>query len=254
MNYREGAMKYYDLFGAKDDASFYINLAKFYKGRVLEIGVGTARLAIQLARAEIETWGIDNSTFMLKAAEANLEKEPPQVKDLVHLVFGDIRYFNLDMCFGLIYFPSSSFEHLLNREAQLLALRNIKKHLAIGGTYVFDITHIPKLKDQSKWFVQRKALDLNSQVIRIINNVLDPDKRILHVNIWYEFYINGRMMERYFESGENYIHSPEGIRNLLKETGYVIEAEYGNYDMDSFTPESERLVIIAKPKNVDALF
>jgi SAM-dependent methyltransferase len=253
MNYREGAMKYYDLFGAKDDASFYINLAKLFDGRVLEIGVGTARLAIQLARAEIEIWGIDNSIYMLKAATANLEKESPKVKDMVHLVFADVRNFNLDMRFRLIYFPSSSFDHLLNREDQLLALKNIKRHLAIGGAYAFDITHIPKLKDENKWFVQRKALDPNNLVIRIINNVLDPDKRILNVNIWYELYTNGRMMDRYFESGEIYIHTPEGIRNLLKETGYMIEAEYGSYNMDAFTPESERLVIIAKPKNVDTL-
>jgi hypothetical protein len=61
------------------------------------------------------------------------------------------------------------------------------------------------------------------------------------------------MTERYFESGEIYVHSPEGIRNFLKKTGYVIETEYGSYDIDPFTPQSKKLVIIAKPKNVDTL-
>ena len=60
-------------------------------------------------------------------------------------------------------------------------------------------------------------------------------------------------MDRFFESGDIYVHSPDSIRKLLKETGYKIEAEYGNYDMETFTPESERLVVIAKPKNANTL-
>ena len=57
MSYREGAERFYDLFGAKDDAPFYIELANRHGDKALELGVGTARLAIQLAREGVETWG-----------------------------------------------------------------------------------------------------------------------------------------------------------------------------------------------------
>ena len=52
---REGTERYYDLFGVKDDAPFYIDLAHRHGDKALELGVGTARLAIQLARAGVET-------------------------------------------------------------------------------------------------------------------------------------------------------------------------------------------------------
>jgi len=54
MTYRSGAEKFYDLFGAKDDVAFYIELAHEHGNRALELGVGTARLAIELAKERIE--------------------------------------------------------------------------------------------------------------------------------------------------------------------------------------------------------
>ncbi len=72
MSYQKGAMKFYDLFGEKEDASFYISLARKHGKKALELGVGTARLAIQLARSGSEVWGIDNSIYMLKVAEKKL--------------------------------------------------------------------------------------------------------------------------------------------------------------------------------------
>ena len=53
MSYREGDEKFYDQFGAKDDAPF-LNLAHGHGDNALELGVGTARLAIQLARVGVE--------------------------------------------------------------------------------------------------------------------------------------------------------------------------------------------------------
>jgi len=95
MTYREGAEKYYDLFGEKQDVSFYLDLAREQGGKALELGVGTARLAVQLARAGVEVWGIDNSPHMLGAAKAKLAKEKPDVRSRVHLEQGDVREFDL---------------------------------------------------------------------------------------------------------------------------------------------------------------
>ncbi len=247
MSYREGAERLYDLFGAKDDAPFYIELAHAHGNKALELGVGTARLAIQLARAGVETWGIDTSTHMLRAAEAKLWEEPPEVRNRVHLELADARRFDLGESFGLVYFPSGSFDHILLREDQLLALRNIRKHLADDGVYAFDLAHVPELKADSGWFVQKKPLDPHRQVVRTGYHTTNPGNRRMTLNLWYELYHDGRMMERYFESGDVYVHTPEGIRGLLEQTDFEIEAEYGGHDRGPFTPESETLVIVASP-------
>ncbi|UCH56895.1 MAG: class I SAM-dependent methyltransferase [Candidatus Bathyarchaeota archaeon] len=247
MSYREGAERFYDLFGAKDDAPFYIELAHSHGDRALELGVGTARLAIQLAREGVETWGIDNSPHMLRAAEANLRREPPEVRSRVRLELADVRGFNLSERFGLVYFPSCSFDHILLKEDQVQALSNIREHVAPGGVYAFELTHIPELKPESGWFVQEKTLDEHRGVVRTGYHRTDPEKRTMTINLWYELCHDGRILERYFESGEVCIHSPEGVRALLEEAGFEVEAWYGGHDKREFTPESELMVVVARP-------
>jgi SAM-dependent methyltransferase len=246
MSYREGAQKFYDHFGAKDDAQFYIELAHNHGDRTLELGVGTARLAIQLARDGIETWGIDNSRHMLNAAEANLKKEPLEVQNRVYLEHADVRDFDLGMTFGLVCFPSMSFDHILDRGDQLRSLENIKRHVSSNGVFAFELAHLPMVKADSYWYVERKPLNNRLQVTRTGYHKIDPDKRLLIVNMWYEIFEEGRMLERYYEGGEVYIHSVDGIKELLDETGFEIEAWYGGHDWSEFTSESEMMVIVAR--------
>jgi len=60
MNYGP-ASKYYDLFGSKDDIGFYRELAIKHGRKALELGIGTGRVAIELAKAKVKVWGIDSS-------------------------------------------------------------------------------------------------------------------------------------------------------------------------------------------------
>ena len=62
------ASKYYDLFGSKSDINFYREFAVKHGEKALELGVGTGRVAIELAKAGVTVWGIDNSPFMLTEA------------------------------------------------------------------------------------------------------------------------------------------------------------------------------------------
>lgn len=247
MTYHEGAEKYYDLFGAKDDAPFYTELARQHGSKALELGVGTARLAIQLARSGVEAWGIDNSPHMLKAAEASLARESPEVQGRVHLRLADVRDFDLGEGFGLVYFPSYSFDHLLDRGDQLRALRAIRRHVAPGGVYAFDLAYVPEPRAESGWFVERRPLDERRTVVRTGFHRTDPERRLMSVDLWYELYRNGRMLERYHEGGEVYVHSPEGIRGLLEEVGFEIEAWYGGHEKQPFDEKRNIMVIVARP-------
>ncbi|UCD45845.1 MAG: class I SAM-dependent methyltransferase [Candidatus Bathyarchaeota archaeon] len=247
MTYREGAEKYYDLFGAKADGPFYIGLAKEHGGKALELGVGTARLAIQLAREGIETWGIDNSPHMLRAADANLAKELVEVRERIHLELADVRDFSLGEGFGLVYFPSFSFDHLLERADQLKALEAIRAHVAPDGVYAFDLAHVPELRADSSWFVQRKPIDERNTVVRTGHHSTDPERRLMTINLWYEHYFDGRMTERYFEGGEVYVHTPDGIWGLLTESGFKVEDWYGGHEEQEFSDESAMMVVVARP-------
>ena len=245
MSYREGAEKFYDLFGAKDDAPFYIELAHKYGDKALELGVGTARLAIQLAREGVETWGIDNSPHMLRAAERNVAEEPTEVRGLLHLELADVRNFQLNETFGLIYFPSFSFDHILDRGDQLGALQAIKGHLDPDGVYAFELAHIPKLTAKGGWFVQRKPLDENL-VVRTVYHSTDVERRIMSVSLWYDVVEDGRIVERYYDGSDVYVHSVEGVRSLLDEAGFEVLEWYGDLRKGEFTDESEMMVVLAR--------
>lgn len=247
MTYLQGAERFYDLFGAKEDASFYIELAKKSGNNALELGVGTARLAIQLARAGIETWGIDSSPHMLKTAKRNIEKEPKETRKRLHIELADVRNFDLEKRFRLIYFPSHSFDHLLSPEDQRTALQNIRRHVAPGGVFAFDLAHLPEVKAEGRWFVQRKPYEEDRIVVRTGYMKANPEKRTLSIDLWYDLYENGRMLDRYHEGGEVYIHSTEGVKQLLRESGFEIIEWYGGHDKRDFDSVSETMVIIAKP-------
>jgi SAM-dependent methyltransferase len=247
MNYLEGSEKFYDLFGEKNDAPFYLAQARRRDGPALELGVGTARLAIQLARAGVEVWGIDSSRYMLNAAEANLAREPKKVRLKVHLRHADARNFDLPVRFGLIYFPSFSFDHLLTREDQLAALGNVRRHLVPGGVYAFDLAHVPEIKAGGGWFIQRHPYGDRLVVVRVGYHKTDAEKRLMSMNIWYELYEDGRMLERYFEGSDVYIHTSEGVRGLLSEAGFEVAELYGSHGGEPFTSESPMMVFVARP-------
>jgi len=247
MTYREGAEKYYDLFGEKQDGPFYLDLAQKHGYKALELGVGTARLAIQLARAGVEVWGIDNSSHMLRAAKVKLAKEQPDVRGRVHLEQADVREFNLSERFGLVCFPSFSFDHLVTRNDQVSTLRCVLGHLTLDGVFAFDLAYVPKIEAGSGWFVERKALDDRRTVVRLGFHRTIVEKRLMSMDLWYELYEKGRMLERYHEGGEVHVHDPDSVKRLLVENGFEIAEWYGGHEKERFTDSSKMMVIVARP-------
>ena len=247
-SYQEGAERFYDLFGDKDDVEFYVEQAKRSGGKALELGVGTARLAIRLARAGVETWGIDTSQHMLNAAENNIAKEDSETQARLQIVQGNAVDFSLPDRFGMISFPSCSFDHILDPADQRAALHNIKRHLAPDGRYVFDLYLAKELKADRGWFVQRKSLEDGSKVIRSGYHVTRPEKRLMSLDMWYDHVVDGRVAERFYEGSDVYVHDAEEVRNLLEETGYEVVEEYGDHRGRPYEEGDSVIVFVARPK------
>ncbi len=247
-SYKEGAERFYDLFGEKDDVDFYVEQAKGCKGKALELGVGTARLAIHLARAGVDTWGIDTSRHMLNAAEENIAEEETETRGRLHMVQGNAVDFKLPERFGMIYFPSCSFDHILDPADQRAALLNVKEHLAPGGRYVFDLYIVEELKADRGWFVQRKEFEDGSKVIRSGYHVTRPEQRLMSLDMWYDHVVDGRVVDRYYEGSDVYVHEVEEVRRLLDETGFEVVEEYGDHHGKSYDEGDDMIVFVTRPK------
>jgi SAM-dependent methyltransferase len=116
------------------DARFYRELALELGGPILELGCGTGRILLPIARDGIECVGLDSSPAMLDVLR---RKQPPAN---LRLVGARMETFDLGSArFRLITCPFRAFSHLLDVDAQLGALARIRQHLAPGGVFAFDV-------------------------------------------------------------------------------------------------------------------
>jgi hypothetical protein len=156
--------------------------------------------------------------------------------------------FSLPQRFNMIYFPSCSFDHIIDPTDQMAALINIGKHLTSEGHYVFDLYLAKEMKTDGSWFVQRKPLEDGSTVVRSGYHVTRPQRRLMSLDMWYDHVVDGRVVERFHEGSEVYIHDAQGIRGLLSEAGFEVEEEYGDYHRKPYREGDSLIVLVTQPK------
>ncbi|MDH5733869.1 MAG: class I SAM-dependent methyltransferase [Candidatus Bathyarchaeota archaeon] len=244
MNYGP-ASKYYDLFASKDDVDFYKELAVKQGRKALELGVGTGRVAIELAKADVTVWGIDNSRYMLNVARQKLKMSSASIRQRVRLKLGDIRNFKLKEKFPLIYIPSATFEHCITQEDQNRCLTKVYNALEIKGILAFDVSQLSSKKRESSGWIDRRELSSKEEVVRTIFSRRNPQTNIVSVNLFFEVYQEGKLKERYYEYGEARIFSRKEIEKTLKDIGFRVDRVYGNFDRSPHSPESQRLIFVA---------
>jgi ubiquinone/menaquinone biosynthesis C-methylase UbiE len=138
----EGISELYDrvtLYKTRPDVDFYVEEASAHGGKVLELGCGTGRVLIPIARLGMEITGVDSSTRMLEQCRIRLDQEPAEVRDKVSLVQADMRDLDIAERFSLAMIPFRPFQHLVAVSDQIAALQTIHRHLEPGGRLIFDV-------------------------------------------------------------------------------------------------------------------
>jgi SAM-dependent methyltransferase len=134
---------YYDLiYGhlfAGEDIAFYVEMATASPGPVLEMGCGTGRVLLPLARAGVSMWGMDSSIAMLEQLCAALKSEDRAVRERVTVLHADIRHDYAGCRFPLIIAAGNVLHSFLDRLDQRAWFRNVRRHLAPGGVFCFDL-------------------------------------------------------------------------------------------------------------------
>lgn len=123
----------------RPDVAFYVDEARNSGGPVLELGCGTGRVLIPMARAGLEVTGVDASPCMLRICRHRLSAELPEIQSRVTLIEADMRSFDLGSRFALATIPFRPFQHLVTVDDQLVCLAAIRRHLSDNGRLVFDL-------------------------------------------------------------------------------------------------------------------
>lgn len=240
------AARFYDLFGEKPDVEFYKEQALLSGGKVLELGVGTARLALELARCGVEVVGIDNSPDMLRVARRKLTKEPMHVRRRIVLKRGDIRDLRLTEKFSMIYIPASTFDHLTGVKDQLKVLGCVYRSLEDSGRFVFDVDQFSSSKPPCSWWLERKELNGGREVVRSGFMMSNLRERTSTIHLFFDLYRKGKFIERYYEHGRVAIFTKRELLRILGEMGFKVDAVYGDFNKTKHTRTSPRMVFVVR--------
>lgn len=108
-------------------------LAEFASGgRVLELAIGTGRVALPLIQRGLPVHGIDASEAMV----AKLRAKPGG--DAIPVTIGDFADVDVDGAFSLIFVVFNSFFALISQEQQLRCFGNVARHLESDGVFVVE--------------------------------------------------------------------------------------------------------------------
>jgi len=227
------------------DVGFYRELAREAGGRVLELGCGTGRVLLSIARDGIACTGLDSSEEML---EEFRRKGPPEN---LRLARGSMQDFDLGSeRFDLIFSAFRSFQHLLTVQDQLACLRAVRRHLAPGGLFAFDVfapnlERIARLEEPE--FEEVRWREDETEIVRFTTVQRDPVTQVSEITFRYERRRPGsppqshavRTRMRHFFRYE--------IEHLLARSGFTDIQIFGGFDRRPFDYFSGETVLLARP-------
>jgi len=197
-----------------EDVGFYVSEARRVAPPVVELGVGTGRIAVPIAAEGIRVIGVDSSPGMLEVCRE--QAEAAGVADLVDLRIGDLRAPPVAERVELAVCPFRSFLHLHTDEERVAALDAARELLVDGGRLIFDVfapgdddiaeTHgrwlerEPGIFERADWDTRTRTLTLS---------VRGPNGETTMALAWL---------------------SAEEWRELLERAGFEVDALYGWFD------------------------
>jgi len=153
MSWHEAFSERYDdwVAGMTADVPFYVDLARAADGPIVELAVGTGRVAIPVALATgRRVIGVDASPGMLRQARARAAEAGVDLT----LVEGDMRDLALDEPAALIYCPFRALLHLLTWADRRRVFERVAASLRPGGRFAwnaFAFSHHAALRRDGVW-------------------------------------------------------------------------------------------------------
>jgi SAM-dependent methyltransferase len=211
-----------------EDVTFYLEEARRSGGPVVELGVGTGRIAIPIAADGIRVIGVDTSRGMLdvcarRAALAGVD---------VDLRVGDLREPPVREHVPLVICPFRSLLHMQTDDDRRCVLDGVRDLLVPGGRFVFDV-FAPGAKDiettHERWLerepgiYERAVWDENERTLTL--TVRGEDTETTMALAWV---------------------GPEEWRAFLSEAGFEIEACHGWFDRTPYAGGEDTIWITRK--------
>lgn len=245
--------EWYDIFYAAadpGDLEFYHGLCRASGGPVLEIGVGTGRIALPLAREGMEIVGIDLFEPMLQVARQNALDVAP-LKGSLRLIQADMRDFDLKRQFPVVIIPARTLLLAIIEEEQFHTMCSAAKHLAPGGTMAFNLFYPdPEMladNPDEEFLLEVVEKPDGGRYVLTAKNRFDLDSQLNHgVQIAEELDPKGELIRRQeLEVVVRYLY-PEQVIALCDRVGLEVVEMWGDFEGADLNADSDEIVVIAR--------
>ncbi|MEM0965130.1 MAG: class I SAM-dependent methyltransferase [Verrucomicrobiota bacterium] len=250
--------KYYDqAYAAKPnlvDAPFYLELAKEIGGPVLELGCGTGRILLPIARAGIRITGLDVSEPMLTILKDKLADEEDEVRSKVDWVQDDIRTFRGLGRFPLVTVPFRAMQHMYTIDDQVNALVSAKESLSDDGLLAFDVFN-PKF-DKIFSGVGEEFLDFewnhDGRVVKRFFRKDSVDKIGMSFTGSFIFrtYEDEKVVNEEIDQIQMSFYTYPHLMALFRLAGLEVVENFGGFSKEALTAESPEMIFLLKRKRI----
>ena len=210
-----------------EDVSFYVEQAMSSGGPVVELAVGTGRIAVPIAQAGIPVIGVDSSPGMLGVARAAAESAG--VSELVDLRLGDLREPPVPERVPLVICPFRSLLHMETEHEKIRALRAARDLLEAGGRFAFDVFS-PSREDieetDGRWIEREQGIFERAD--------WDEGTRTLSLSV------RSRDVTTTFDL--HWLSAPEWLR-IVDEADFDVDALYGWFDLRPYDSEEDMIFV-----------
>ncbi len=210
-----------------EDVGFYVERALASGGPVVELAVGTGRIAVPVAEAGIDVIGVDSSPEMLAVARSTAEAAG--VASRLDLRVGDLRSPPVAERVPLVICPFRSLLHMETEDEKLRALAAARDLLEPSGSYVFDV-FAPSREDidetHDRWLEREPGIFERA--------VWDESTRTLSLSV--------RSGDDETTFGLHWLSAPEWLR-LLERAELEVVSLYGWFDERPHAGEEDMIFV-----------
>ena len=201
-------------------------------GPVLELGIGTGRLALPLSRRGLQVHGIELSSDMVEQLRSN------EGADAITVTLGDFATTVAEGCRGtasLAYLVRNTIMNLTTQDAQVACFANVAAHLAPGGAFVVEVI-VPGL--------QRLPPGETVQAFTVTSTHLGFDEYDVaeQRSISHHYWVGGGKLET-FSAPFRYVW-PSELDLMARLAGMTLRERWDDWDRSPFTSESRSHVSV----------
>jgi SAM-dependent methyltransferase len=216
--------------------AFYASLLSA-EGALLDLACGTGRLTVPLAARVASATGLDASAAMLASARAKAQAAGAEVS----WVQGDMTAFDLGRRFDVVTITGNSLAHLTTDAALSDCLAAVRRHLAPGGVFAFDVVN-PDLRLLERPAKERIKRAPPAAGVRLREAAsYDPTTQIRAAN-WRVIDGDGGTRDVAFHLRQFF---PDDLPRALEAAGLRLTARYGEFDRRPFGARSRLQVCLA---------